>query len=258
MDNKECNAVLARYESALSTKINQYKMLSNTLEKILTNGGNFDAVLGIKNEMEETINEIRNIRAEIEAVNCSESVTYKYYDKSEDTNKGNLYDSISKEDIDVGKCIPKHPRRGKLVHTDSESFENKYIDEINKTADSRLLSNRFLVHFGSGIDIPEIMVKSVSFDPSESQLSISIYDFVMTLGGKSSCALKLLDDVPSSFNLCITHLDANGSVVYSEYYFGCSVEEVFRDPNDYSSTEFSTIQVLISYDKVRYETNKQE
>jgi hypothetical protein len=105
------------------------------------------------------------------------------------------------------------------------------------------------------VGIPEVMVKSVSFDPNDKRISINIYDFVKEINGMKMPVLELLNRVPSLFKFTIQHLEANGNPIYTEKYFGCHITEIYRDPIDYSISEFSTIQILVEYQAVAYEAS---
>ena len=50
-------------------------------------------------------------------------------------------------------------------------------------------------------------------------------------------------------------VDSNGNPIYTEKYLGCHITEIYRDPIDYSISEFSTIQILVEYQAVTYEAN---
>ena len=277
--------------SLLWTRINQYKMLNNTLTEMIRRDGSEDLINNMKKEIDETLNKIKAIKNDIK--NSKEKkVVYTHYEPKKPDKRG-FYDSIVKQTkaVELGLAeekknplnysdlyseivLPKKERKNdsdcfaraeeeerkelsrirKEVKNVSVSTSNKYLDEINKTIDSRILGNRFLVHLDD-IGIPEIMVKSVSFDPSSKQLSINVYDFVKDINGRKMPVLELLNGVPSLFKFTIQHLEANGNPIYTEKYLGCHITEIYRDPIDYSISEFSTIQILVEYQVVTYEAN---
>ena len=70
--------------------------------------------------------------------------------------------------------------------------------------------------------------------------------------------LEILKYTTNEFNFSIDHLDAKGNVIYTEWYDKCRIKSVYRDPIDYSSDDFSKIQILITYDNVEYETANEE
>jgi len=277
-------------DSLLWTRINQYKMLNNTLTEMIRRDGNEELVKNMKNEINETLNEIEAIKNDLKN-SKDEKVVYTHYEPKKLDKRG-FYDSIVKQtkavELDLAEekknplnyndlyseiVLPKKEKKNgsdcfaraeeeevkelsrtrKEVKKASHSISNEYIDEINKTIDSRLLSNRFLLHLNETLEIPEIMVKSISFDPSSKQLSICIYDFVKEINGKKYPLLELLKIAPSSFNFSLQHLDAVGNVIYTEKYIGGHIEQIFRDPIDYSMSEFLTIQMFVTYKDVSYD-----
>jgi hypothetical protein len=66
----------------------------------------------------------------------------------------------------------------------------------------------------------------------------------------------VLKYAPNSFNFEVKHLEADGKVLYTEKYSRCRLVEIYRDPIDYASDDFSKIQLFISYQNVEYETSK--
>ena len=130
------------------------------------------------------------------------------------------------------------------------------VEDLRNTADSRLQANSFLVDLKKPLSIPEIMVKSIAFDPNENRVSVCIYDFVTDFNGQKYPILQVLKYAPNSFNFTVKHLVVDGKVVYTERYSRCHLMEIYRDPMDYASGDFSKIQLFISYQNVEYETSK--
>lgn len=264
-NNKEC------LNSLLSMRINQYKMLNSTLTETISRGGSEELIESMKKEINSTLNEITEIKKDLES---EEEVVYTHYEPKKNEKCG-FYDSIVKQEnskkplnyksLYDNIILPQNKNNGedkmklskahKEVNVSNKVVSNEYIDEINKTIDSRILGNRFLVHLNESLGIPEVMVKSVSFDQNEKHLSITIYDFVKEVNGKKHPVLELLRLAPKMFKFTIDHLEANGNVIYTEKYFACHIAEIFRDPIDYSISEFSTIQMFIEYGNVGYETS---
>ena len=130
------------------------------------------------------------------------------------------------------------------------------MEEVRNTADSRMLSNRFLVNLKDALMIPETMVKSVAFDLEGKYVAVTIYDFIANTsnnGGKLPI-MEVLKYNTSEFCFTIDHLKPNGDIGYVEYYSKCKIDTVYRNRLDYSSDEFASIEVLISYENVEYET----
>lgn len=265
-----------RLNKLLWIRINQYKMLNNTLTEIITNNGNELLIDSMKKEIDDTLDEIEKIKFDLnnkKETNNEENVNYSFYNdfvetvvpENSEKKESGFYDSVVKQSKAAEFKMAEYSKKVhtnldyKRTYANNKSYEkknlsNKYIDEINNTIDSRLLSNRFLLHFNGNLEIPEVMIKSVSFDNSNKQLSICIYDFVKEINGVKYPLLNLLKADVSPFDFCLEHLDSVGNVVYAEKYIGGRIEEIYRDPLDYSSSEFSTIQMFVTYDNVKYET----
>jgi hypothetical protein len=232
----------------------------------------------MKSELEGIMFEIENINKDLEKIkNGEKEVTYTYYDKNVEDNKNKgFYDSIVKqtkacefveaeETKKNGKKYNyenlydqvKKERNDKLAEKKNDcQLTKKFVEDLRNTADSRLQSNRFLVNLKEPLSIPEIMVKSVSFDPRDNRVSVCIYDFVTDFGDTKCPILQVLKYAPNMFSFKVEHLDANGKVIYTEKYSRCHITEIYRNTIDYSSDDFSKIQIFISYQNVEYETSK--
>lgn len=266
-----------RLNKLLWTRINQYKMLNNTLTEMIVNNKNGMLVDSIKKEIEETLDEIQKIKSDLtkdESTSVNEEdVTYSFYDdiaktvlpSNNEKKESDCYDSVVRQSKAAEFKMAEYSKRDKTnldyeynnrkkgITKEVNITSNKYVDEINKTIDSRIMSNRFLVKLNDELNIPEVMVKAISFDGYEKTLSIVIYDFVTEIDGVKYPILQLLKFARNSFSFDIEHLDANGNVIYTEKYVGVNVKEVYRDPIDYSSSEFSTLQIFATYTDVNYE-----
>ena len=262
----------------LNMRINEYKMLNATLCEMIGRNSSKQVIDSMKSELSGIMSEIENINKDLEKIkNGEKEVTYTYYDKNmeEKKNKG-FYDSIVKqnkavqfkeaEGIKNGEAPTKYNYENiyKKVETkynnnfkvNQDDLTKEFVEDLRNTADSRLQSNRFLVNLKEPLSIPEIMVKSVSFDPRDNRVSVCIYDFVTDFGGARYPILQVLKYAPNTFSFKVEHLDANGKVVYTERYSRCHITEIYRDPIDYSNDDFSKIQIFISYQNVEYETSK--
>jgi hypothetical protein len=278
--------------SLLWTRINQQKMLNNTLCEMMTRNSNKKSIYMIKQELNEIMEEISKINYDITRVGKKEEeVTYSFYDNveknrcpdamtekacEEDKKGKGFYDSIVKqnkavqfkeeEDIKNGEAPTKYNYENiyKKVETkynnnfkvNQDDLTKEFVEDLRNTADSRLQANRFLVDLKDPLSIPEIMVKSIAFDPNDNRVSVCIYDFVTDFNGKKYPILQVLKYAPNSFNFIVKHLEANGNVMYTERYSRCHLVEIYRDPIDYASDDFSKIQLFISYQNVDYETSK--
>ena len=260
--------------SLLWTRINQQKMLNNTLCEMMTRNSNKKSVDMIKQELNEIMEEISKINYDIAKIGKKdEEVTYSFYDNvekntcldamaekacEEDKKSKGFYDSIVKQNKAVQFKEVGGIKNGEVPT--KYSYENglaeEIVEDLRNTADSRLQANSFLVDLKKSLSIPEIMVKSIAFDPNENRVSVCIYDFVTDFNGQKYPILQVLKYAPNSFNFTVKHLEADGKVVYTERYSRCHLMEIYRDPIDYASGDFSKIQLFISYQNVEYETSK--
>lgn len=260
--------------SLLWTRINQQKMLNNTLCEMMTRNSNKKSVDMIKQELNEIMEEISKINYDIAKIGKKdEEVTYSFYDNvekntcldamaekacEEDKKSKGFYDSIVKQNKAVQFKEVGGIKNGEVPT--KYSYENglaeEIVEDLRNTADSRLQANRFLVDLKDPLSIPEIMVKSIAFDPNENRVSVCIYDFVTDFNGQKYPILQVLKYAPNSFNFTVKHLEADGKVMYTERYSICHLMEIYRDPIDYASDDFSKIQLFISYQNVDYETSK--
>ena len=279
-------------KSLLWTRINQQKMLNNTLCEMMTRNSNKKSIDMIKQELNEIMDEINKINYDIARVGKKEEeATYSFYDNvekntcldamaekacEEDKKSKGFYDSIVKQNkavqfkevggIKNGEVPTKYNYENiyKKVETkynnnfkvNQNDLTKEFVEDLRNTADSRLQANRFLVDLKDPLSIPEIMVKSIAFDPNENRVSVCIYDFVTDFNGQKYPILQVLKYAPNSFNFTVKHLEADGKVMYTERYSRCHLMEIYRDPIDYASDDFSKIQLFISYQNVDYETSK--
>ena len=221
-------------KSLLLTRINQQKMLNNTLCEMLSRNSNQKSIEMIKDELDDVMDEISKINHNIANLdNEEEEITYSFYDNVE---KNGCPNAMKEK-----------------AETEDDSIK-ELIEDLGNTSDSRLQANRFLVDLNSALNIPEIMVSSVSFDPNENGVWVCIYDFVLDFNGKKFPILQLLRNAPKSFHFTIKHLECNGKVVYTEKYYGCHLTKIYRDPIDYAIDDFSKIQIFINYQNVEYGT----
>jgi hypothetical protein len=278
MNNNTQSKDSSYLRNLLNMRINEYKMLNATLCEMIGRNSSKQVIDSMKSELEGIMSEIENINKDLEKTkNGEKEVTYTYYDKNveEKKNKG-FYDSIVKknkavqfkeaEGIKNGEAPTKYNYENiyKKVETkynnnfkaNQDDLTKEFVEDLRNTVDSRLQSNRFLVNLKEPLSIPEIMVKSVSFDPREHRVYVCIYDFVTDFGGARYPILQVLKYAPNTFSFKVEHLDANGKVVYTERYSRCHITEVYRDPIDYSNDDFSKIQIFIGYQNVEYETSK--
>ena len=261
-------------KSLLWTRINQQKMLNNTLCEMMSKNSSRKSIETIKENLDEIMEEISKINYDIAKIGKKdEEVTYSFYDNveknrcldamtekacEEDKKSKGFYDSIVKQNKAVQFKEVGGIKNGEVPT--KYSYENglaeEIVEDLRNTADSRLQANSFLVDLKKPLSIPEIMVKSIAFDPNENRVSVCIYDFVTDFNGQKYPILQALKYAPNSFNFTVKHLEADGKVMYTERYSRCHLMEIYRDPIDYASDDFSKIQLFISYQNVEYETSK--
>ena len=265
-------------KNLLNMRINEYKMLNATLCEMIGRNSSKQVIDSMKSELDGIMSEIENINKDLEGVkNGEKEATYTYYDKNMEEKKSKgFYDSIVKqnkavqfkeaEGIKNGEAPTKYNYENiyKKVETkynnnskaNQDDLTKEFVEDLRNTVDSRLQANRFLVDLKDPLSIPEIMVKSIAFDPNENRVSICIYDFVTDFNGQKYPILQVLKYAPNSFSFTVKHLEADGKVMYTERYSRCHLMEIYRDPIDYASDDFSKIQLFISYQNVDYETSK--
>ena len=119
-------------------------------------------------------------------------------------------------------------------------------------------SNRFLVRFGTPFTIPEWYVRKVSFFSTQGkELGISVFDFLDTDTNRPIIAdiLGMVNNADAlPFKVSIDHLDPTGHVLYTERYHGCRIREIMRNELSYEEDDINTINMLITYSDVSYET----
>ena len=276
-------------KNLLNMRINEYKMLNATLCEMVGRNSSKQVIDSMKSELDGIMSEIDKINLDIARLdkNKDDEVTYSFYDnvkkempntrlaqdsskiRNEQTsNNRNFYDSILKQSkaaqfvedeyIKERKPTVKYNYEGiyKDAKNEPQDFTKEFVEDLRNTADSRLQANRFLVDLKDPLSIPEIMVKSIAFDPNENRVSVCIYDFVADFNGKKYPILQVLKHAPNLFDFTVKHLEADGKIMYIEKYSKCHLMEIYRDPIDYASDDFSKIQMFISYQNVEYEASK--
>lgn len=257
----DSESLIRRLNNALDTKMHQYKMLCDTLDELFDKGYKAGGVSAdmIKRELDNTKAEITQIREEIAA---EEERDYCFYDSIVKQSKAAeyAYAEKKKENPEVYSRYDEFKKDMEEIRKEAEgvkdSFSNKYLNEINENLDTMAKSNRFLVHIDV-LGIPTTMVKSVCYNDEKKELAITVYDFVKNVYGKKYPLMRLLSEEckRKDFSFSITHLDAKDKVLYTETYEECKIKEVQRGILDYSFSEISTVEILISYDNVIYEAD---
>ena len=199
----------------LKTKINEFKMLNNTLVQLVENGAKEETINDVKGAINDTLNDINDTRREIEL--------------EEEENTFSYYDSLQKE-------------------------ENKCGDVL---AYSQVESSRFLTNLDKVLGIPKEFVQTISFDLMGKHLSICINDFIADVNGVKTPVMNTLMDAlekEEEFNFSINHYSEVLKDLYTEKYYKCKIQEIYRDPiNVKDINEYPKIQIFISYQGVKYE-----
>ena len=256
---------------ALETKLNEQKMLTETLYEAFEKGSSEATLANIEDAIKDTVRSVMEIKKEIDSLN----VEYKRYSDK----PSNIFDSIKKEDKE--KCASanreskydwKHTYLDEIRKNDDATFSR--IIEMNPTykndvpekiqyndigellnVDHILFCNRFLLDLKT-IGIPEGMVKWVHSDVfnGDNIIEAQIYDFISESGEP---VLSILSrHIGAKFTAEIKHLDPTGVVVYKEKYNGCKIEKIYRDSLRYDKSEPSGILLTIHYDGVSYEASR--
>lgn len=255
------------YDDFINMKMMQYDMYRNTLDEMHSKGiewiiGHQSQVKMVQNEMDTTMKEIESIKGEFANHkwaddNVASNVTYSFYDKV----KKDSSEWDEKKHKPCGANCICHSVNTKPSEGVTTTASTYFFDEINKNAENMASSNNFIVDIMTPLGIPSTMVRNVSYNNKEKQIVLTIYDFVGGIGDRKFPVIDVLED---SFNynykweFSIKHLKTYGDLLYKEKYSGCKVVNVLKGPLDYSVSDFSIIEIVISYDRVEYETSEQE
>ena len=269
---------------ALETKLNEQKMLTETLYEAFEKGSSEATLANIEDAIKDTVRSVMEIKKEIDSLN----VEYKRYSDK----PSNIFDSIKKEGKeDVAPKTRLEMAKEKCASANRESkydWKHTYLDEIRKNDDATfskiiemnpeyknnvpekiqyndigellnvdhiLFCNRFLLDLKT-IGIPETMVKWVHSDVfnGDNIIEAQIYDFISESGEPVLSVLSR--HIGAKFTAEIKHLDPTGVVVYKEKYNGCKIEKIYRDSLTYDKSEPSGIVLTIHYDGVSYEASR--
>ena len=220
---KECG----EDKSWLKTKINEFKMLNNTLVQLVENGANEETINGVKRAINDTLNDINDTRRDIELE--KEKDIFSFYDGIEKND-------LLQEKKDYGCGVSKN-------------------DDV--IAYTQVEGARFSTNLDKVLGLPKEVVESISFDLMTKHLSVCINDFVGEVNGVKTPVMDMLMDFwenEKDFSFTITHYGNTLQNLYVERYYECKIEEIYRDSIDVSSVnEYSKIQIFISYQGVKYE-----
>ena len=253
-------------ESLLQMKINQQKMLCNTLNESLTKCENKESIYKIQDEIVKSTDEVLSLRDKIEG--GYDDVQYATYDEGK--KKTSLFDKCLKK-ITPSKIGEKDPNlnnqtkgevtkadtKGEITETSANSEMSKASTNGEITKDGKkhvmVADNKFIVQFSDELDIPSEMVASVSFENSMHKLSVYIYDFITKYDdGRIVPIIETIGNSMKAFDMNITHFDKDNNALYYEAYWGCRVSGIFRDSFDVRYGDAAKFVLEINYDGVDY------
>lgn len=201
-------------------------------------------LFSIKNDLDKLENELKDLKP----------TNNSFFDNiKKDTNSKKL-DEVIKKDLS-SDYKPYDSPYNHLNYEDMYSETCKKLPVCNPY-ENVIQCNRFLVKFGTPLEIPEYYVRSVDF--KNKQLIISIFNFIKD--DKHPIIAELLarkfnGDMTSEFRISIDYLDPTGVTLYTERYHHCHLVNVERDSVDYTRDDFNRILLTVSYSEVTYETS---
>ena len=197
----------------------------------------------IKNNLDKLEDEVKNLR----------TIKNSFFDNiKKDTNSKKL-DEVIKKDL----SSDYKPYDSPYNHLNYEDVYKKSCS--NKLPYGNVIQcNRFLVRFGTPLEIPEYYVRSVDFLYNNKELVITVFNFIKE--NKHPIIAELLArkfnrDMTSEFSISIDYLDPTGVTLYTERYHHCHLVNVERDSVDYTRDDFNRILLTVSYSEVTYETS---
>lgn len=227
-------------EKRLEMKINEHKMLMNTLHEMFRKNNVSGKTLEmIKAEINETLKEIEELRKESAQESKASTVS--------------MFDNIKKDntccDSPTCTCHHNYNLYGSIKKDDADN-DNVVTNVSNRDV---LLSSDFFVDL-SDINVPSNMVKSVHF-LDKGKIEVAINDFMVTVYGRRYPILSVIEgNIGRKFTMTIKHVNYNGSVVYNEKYVGCEITNYLRSSFERGHSEPSQIMLQINFDGVSYET----
>jgi hypothetical protein len=264
-------------KKSLKSRMNQYEMLNNTLLEMFERNSPIDVINDVRNAMNETNDDIKNLQRLIEEKTQDErhkkeaeekKVERSLYDsikkptlkrsvKTEDTcaKKVSMYDNIKKDDAEGEPLYKPYDTPYNHLHYEKEYEKNsKNIYFLNNKTECKDIAreNLFLVRF-SGLNIKEWMVKEVAY-VTPYQISITIQDHIVDGRPIIADINAIIRDTERKINISIDHLDETGHLLYTERFHKCRIFNQTRSNLDYTKEDFATITMLISINETTYET----
>lgn len=251
---------LSDLEKMLETKINQHKMLSDTLHEVVRKAESSPYTLNrIKSEIDSTLGEIEGLRKRIASyvgnTNVFDSIKKEYEEQKK--KAVNIFDSIKKEEPEKIEKVEytKYSNADSNKKYEVKHTVTNYVGDV-KNYDDVTFCNRFVAEVDA-LAIPTIMVKWIGFSNMRDRyLTFCIYDFIAADG--EPIISKLVNDDGRKFTFEILHLDPTGVTIYKERYVGCYLDkdEITRDSLRYEDNDVNTIMFKLHFDGVSYEATK--
>ena len=203
-------------------------------------------LFSIKNDLDKLENELKDLKP----------TNNSFFDNiKKDTNSKKL-DEVIKKDL----SNDYKPYDSPYNHLNYEDMYNETCKKLPVCSpyENAIQCNRFLVKFGTPLEIPEYYVRGVDFLYNNKELVITVFNFIKE--NKHPIIAELLArkfnrDMKSEFSISIDYLDPTGVTLYTERYHHCHLVNVERDSVDYTRDDFNRILLTVSYSDVTYETS---
>ena len=201
-------------------------------------------LFNIKNDLDKLEKELKDLKP----------TNNNFFDNiKKDTNSKKL-DEVIKKDL----SSDYKPYDSPYNHLNYEDIYNETCKKLPVCSpyENVIQCNRFLVRFGTPLDIPEYYVRSVDF--KSKHLVISIFNFIKDDEHPIIAELlakKFNGGMTSEFSISIDYLDPTGVILYTERYHHCHLLNVERDSVDYTRDDLNRILLTVSYSDVTYETS---
>ena len=261
MDEKELR--IENLEKQLKTKMNQHKMLSDTLYQMINRNVSGAIISRVKDEMDDTLSEVNELKEELEYIKGKEKKVNNIYDSIQKT-----IDSAKKTIETVKNSVEKEENLYDSISKDFGIYDTPYNKPINEDVphlhefslgayDGLPFSNRFIVDLDD-LGIDSWMVKSIHHAPSQhgKKLYLSIYNHIVGVGPGKYPLYELIENSNGDeFSMKVTYVDPTGVPIYSEEYVGCKIVEYCKSPLVYDVTEPMNIELTITYDYIKYDVN---
>jgi hypothetical protein len=203
-------------------------------------------LFSIKNDLDKLEKELKDLKP----------TNNSFFDNiKKDTNSKKL-DEVIKKDL----SSDYKPYDSPYNHL---NYEDMYSETCKKLPvcspyENVIQCNRFLVKFGTPLEIPEYYVRGVDFLYNNKELVITVFNFIKENKHPAIAELlarKFNRDMTSEFSISIDYLDPTGVTLYTERYHHCHLVNVERDSVDYTRDDFNRILLTVSYSDVTYETS---